>query len=83
MSQGKQAKILTTAQIRAILKHLNETRWAERNRTIFLLSLKAGLRAKEIANLTWPMVTDGTGEIADSIQLEDKASKGNADARSH
>ncbi len=76
MAQGKQAKILTTAQTRAILNHLDGTRWAERNRVTFLLSIKAGLRAKEIASLTWPMVTDGTGEVANSIQLEDKASKG-------
>jgi integrase len=76
MAQGKQAKILTDKQVKAIMSHLEDTRWAERNRVTFLLSVKAGLRAKEIASLTWPMVTDAEGKVADSIQLQDKASKG-------
>jgi integrase/recombinase XerC len=76
MAQGKQAKILTCAQVKAVLNHLEGTRHPERNRVIFMLSVKAGLRAKEISAITWPMVTDGTGKIADAIQLEDKAAKG-------
>src|SRR6202050_5085908 len=47
-----------------------------RNRVIFLLSVKAGLRAKEIACLTWRMVTDARGQIGQAIHLEDTASKG-------
>ena len=43
---------------------------------IFLLSVKAGLRAKEIACLTWRMVTDARGQIGQAIHLEDTASKG-------
>jgi integrase len=45
---------------------------------IFLLSLKAGLRAKEIAHLTWRMVTDSGGEIGTAIALENTAAKGRA-----
>ena len=41
-----------------------------------LLSFKAGLRAKEIAELTWSMVTDASGKIADAIALRNSASKG-------
>jgi integrase len=41
-----------------------------------LLSFRAGLRAKEIAKLTWSMVTDTTGEVADAISLHNRASKG-------
>ena len=33
------------------------------------------LRAGEIANLTWPMVVDPTGEIATAIELHDGAAK--------
>jgi integrase len=40
------------------------------------LSIKAGLRAKEIASLTWRMVTDARGQIGQSVHLEDSASKG-------
>ena len=47
-----------------------------RNEVIVLLSVKAGLRAKEIASLTWSMITDADGDIGSSIHLTDKASKG-------
>ena len=43
---------------------------------IFLLSVNAGLRAKEIASLTWAMVTDAEGVLTDAISLTDIASKG-------
>lgn len=76
MAQGKQAKIFTAKQITLILKHLETTRYPLRDQVIFLLSVKAGLRAKEIASLTWHMVMDSNGGIGDSIFLEDKASKG-------
>ena len=46
------------------------------NRLIFLPSIKAGLRAREIALLTWRMVTDAQGEVARAIVLQDEASKG-------
>ena len=48
---------------------------------MFLLSMKAGLRAKEIASLTWAMVTDATGQIAEAIQLQNRASKGTTGGR--
>lgn len=82
MAQGKQAKILTPKQESAVLNHLGSTRYPERDRVIFLLSVKAGMRAKEIAGLTWSMVTDATGDIADTIALENKASKGKGGGRS-
>jgi integrase/recombinase XerD len=76
MSLGKQAKTLSKGQTEAVLGYLATTRWPTRNRVIFLLSVKAGLRAKEIASLTWRMVTDPRGQIGQAIHLEDKASKG-------
>ena len=76
MSLGKQAKILSRGQIEATLGYLAKTRHPARNRAIFLLSIKAGLRAKEIASLTWEMTTDANGEIGRAIHLQDKASKG-------
>jgi integrase/recombinase XerD len=76
MAQGKQAKVITRPQERAVLDHLRHTRNPERDRTTFLLSLKAGLRAKEIAALTWSMVTDDGGQIGECIALPDNASKG-------
>ena len=76
MSLGKQAKILTKPQTDAALAYLGSTRHPIRNRVIFLLSVKAGLRAKEIASLTWAMVTDAEGALTDAISLTDIASKG-------
>ena len=76
MSLGKQAKTLTKAQTDALLGHVTRTRNKLRNRAIVLLSVKAGLRAKEIANITWAMVTDPSGDIGAAIHLQDKASKG-------
>jgi integrase len=64
---GKQAKILSEAQIRAALGHVEGSRYPERDRVMVLLSVKAGMRAKEIASLTWGMLTDAEGEIADVI----------------
>ena len=76
MGIGKQAKILSKAQIEAVLGYLARTRHPKRNRVVFLLSVRAGLRAKEIACLTWEMVTDAEGALADAISLTDSASKG-------
>jgi integrase len=76
MAQGKQAKVLSPVQIRTTLQFLQTTRNPERDTAIFLLSIKAGCRAKEIAEITWAMVTDPEGNIADAIQLQNVASKG-------
>jgi integrase/recombinase XerD len=76
MALGKQAKVLTKAQIDAVLGYLATTRYPQRDRVIFLLSVKAGLRAKEIASLKWSMVTDAEGRLGDAIYLTDNASKG-------
>jgi integrase/recombinase XerD len=76
MAQGKQAKVLSDKQQSAVLHYLEESRYPIRNKTIFLLSMKAGLRAKEIASLRWRNVCDVSGEISDEIQIEDVGSKG-------
>jgi integrase/recombinase XerD len=76
MALGRQAKILTDRQQRTALTQVATHRYAERDRVILLLSYRAGLRAKEIAHLTWSMVTDGTGALSDCIRLQDVASKG-------
>ena len=72
---GKQAKILSDDNIRDLLAFTELTRYPARNRVIVLLSAKAGLRAGEIANLTWPMVTDPNWHIGSVIALEDRVAK--------
>ena len=76
MSLGKQAKTLTETQQRIVLSHLASGRHAKRNTLMFLLSVDAALRAKEIASLEWSMLTDATGALTDQIRLQDRASKG-------
>src|SRR4051794_2710418 len=76
MPLGKQAKTLSKGQVEAVLGYLATSRWPSRNRLIFLLSAKAGLRAKEIAHLTWWMVNDSQGEVGMAMCLLDSASKG-------
>ncbi len=73
---GKQAKILSEQQQRAVLAYLDTTRHPLRNRVMFLLSVKAGFRAKEVACLQWRHVTDAEGSLSDEITIEDKGSKG-------
>jgi integrase len=76
MPLGKQAKVLSKAQVDRVLRHVGATRHPVRNRAIILLSVKAGLRAKEIASLTWDMVSDADGNVGTAIQLTNAASKG-------
>ena len=73
----KQAKILTDAQIKAALATVTDPS----DRIMIVLSVKAGLRACEIAALTWPMVTDAEGQISDHIALPDVATKGKSGGR--
>jgi integrase len=72
---GKQAKILSNQNIDDLLVFAETTRYPERDRVIVLLSLKAGLRAAEIANLTWPMVETPDGNVGQVIELRDCAAK--------
>src|ERR1017187_3476951 len=72
---GKQAKLLTASQVRKTLNRAARGRYPARDRVIVLLSHKAGLRAGEIAKLTWPMVLDPDGRVGDTIQLHDIAAK--------
>ena len=72
---GKQAKILNDSQLAQLLAYARTTRYPLRNRAIVLLSVKAGLRAGEIANLSWDMVLDPSGQISAVIELRDWAAK--------
>lgn len=76
MALGKQAKTLTKAQVDVVTAFLLTRRHGLRNQTMFLLSVRAGLRAKEIANLKWVMVLGADGNVGDAIHLTDDASKG-------
>ena len=78
MALGKQAKTLTKSQVDAVTAFLLTRRHGLRDQTVFLLSVKAGLRAKEIANLKWEMVVGSDGEVGSAIHLPNIATKGNS-----
>src|SRR5882757_5991909 len=72
---GKRAKILSAADVGDLLVFASCTRHPLRNTVMVLLSAKAGLRAGEIANLTWDMVVDASGQVSGLIELTDKVAK--------
>jgi len=72
---GRQAKVIRPAQLRLLLRHVRYHSDPVRSRAIVLLSLKAGLRAAEIAKLQWPMVLDASGKVSSSIEIDDRIAK--------
>ncbi len=72
---GKQAKVLGDDQIRQLLAYAGRGRHSVRNRVMALLSVKAGLRAGEIAQITWAMVLDADGRVGFHIELHDRIAK--------
>jgi len=81
MGQGKQAKTLNRSQIKMVANFLESQRNGLRNQTIFLLSVKSGLRAKEISRLKWSMVLKSDGTLDDYINLPNSSSKGKSGGR--
>ena len=75
------AKTLTDRQIKLALAEVATHRYPERGRVMVLLSVKGGLRAKEIAMVTWGMVTDAEGNVGDALHLLNGASKGKKGGR--
>lgn len=72
---GKQAKLLADGDVGRLLRDLARNRYRDRDRVMLLLSVKAGLRAGEIAGITWGMVLDANGRVGDVIELHDAIAK--------
>jgi integrase len=72
---GKQAKVLSTDDVNDLLAFARCTRNPSRNEVVVLLSTKAGLRAGEIAKLTWDMILDPGARVGSVIELRDNAAK--------
>ncbi len=72
---GRQAKTLTATDLKRVLALAGRGRHGARNRVMVLLSVKAGLRAGEIAALRWPMVCDARGRVGRVIELWDQSAK--------
>jgi integrase len=76
MPLGKQSKVLSDKQVESMADYLSKGRNGIRNHSVMLLSVKAGLRAKEIAFLKWSMLVGPDGQLGETINLTDAASKG-------
>jgi len=73
---GKQAKIVTPLMLKRMLRHTSCSPFPLRDRALVLLSMKAGLQAREIASLDWSMVLDARGKVDDAIAVrEDQSQK--------
>ncbi len=70
------AKVLEPADVRLMLAYVKGHRHPERNQAMILLSSKAGLRACEIAGLTWPMVLDSSNQVGPAITVARAIAKG-------
>jgi len=77
------AKMLTPEEIAAVLAHVGaESRYPERDRVLVLLSVRAGLRASEIAGLSWEHVLTADGSaVAEVIDLPRQVTKGEKRSR--
>ena len=77
------AKMLTPEEIAVVLSHVEaHSRYPERDRLMVLLSVRAGLRASEMAGLSWEHVLTADGSsVADEIDLPRQITKGEKRAR--
>jgi len=72
---GKQAKTLAPASLERVLNKVRQGSFPQRDLVMVLLSARAGLRACEIANLTWGMVLDPKGRVAETIDIRSVIAK--------
>jgi integrase len=73
---GKQAKVVTPPMLKRMLRHVSRSSsFPARDHVMILLSVKAGLRACEIAGLDWSMVLDAQGRVSDTIHVRDIIAK--------
>lgn len=72
---GRQARRLTDPIIKKTLSMTQSRKLGKRDQVIILLSVRAGLRACEIARLDWSMLLDANGRVGSSIALPDRVAK--------
>lgn len=72
----KQAKTLTTQELRRVLDYIATRKHAARNRAMLLTMSYAGLRVGETASLRYEDVIDQEGKIRSEIRLDPAQTKG-------
>lgn len=73
---GRQANVLEPMSLNIVLRYV-ERHHADpvRSAAIILLSVRAGLRAAEIAKLEWPMVLTARGAVSNTVDVPDDIAK--------
>ena len=69
------ARVLEPVDVRRLVTHAIRRRHNLRDKAIILLSFKAGLRACEIAGLTWQMVLRSDSHVADHLSVSKHIAK--------
>jgi integrase/recombinase XerD len=76
-TMSKQAKTLTSVDVKRILDFIALKKHAARNRAMFLVTLYAGLRVGEVASLRYMDVLGVDDEVRDEIRLDASVTKNN------
>jgi len=72
-----QARFLTDRDVKRVLAYISTKRTAKRDKTLFVLALQSGMRAKELSSLRICDVLGRNAEIKDEIYLSSDMTKGN------
>lgn len=75
------ARVLVAADVRRMIRHVHGNRHAARDHVIILLSFKTGLRACEIAGLSWPMVLRPDGGLSHLVHVSGGIAKNGSSRR--
>ena len=76
-SMSKQAKTLTTTELRRVLDYTATRKHSARNRALLMTTHLSGMRVGEVASLRNSDVLDAEGNIRSEIRLSAEQTKGN------
>ena len=74
---AKQAKTLTTTELRRVLDYIATRKHSARNRALLMTTYLSGMRVGEVASLRYKDVVDVDGTIRNEIRLSAAQTKGN------
>ena len=75
MMGQRPARVLAPADVCLVLAHVDGGSDCSRNKAMVTLSIYAGLRACELAGLTWPMALRADGEVDRQLRIADAIAK--------